>query len=195
MSDLRGCLARLIRLHWDLLWICYFGFVRGWGISHTSIKPPPSPLPAVFLGRRFLGRCFLGRRKLPQCLSFFSWLPCIIIHLYHLNSPLVRYPWNFIPKEIFLRTGYTSWEDHKLTATMSRNDDRSSSAFFYTDFFPLKKFYGNFFFGSDNALFATSFVFRAIFFSGRRDTVLSHFVIPVALCNKIVTLCNTCRTL
>ena len=70
MSDLRGCLARLIRLLWDLLWICYFGFVRGWGISHTSIKPPPS-LPAVFfvlgrrfLGRRFLGRCFLGRRFL-----------------------------------------------------------------------------------------------------------------------------------
>ena len=52
MSDLRGCLARLIRLHWDLLWICYFGFVRGWGISHTSIKRPP--LPAFFLGRRFL---------------------------------------------------------------------------------------------------------------------------------------------
>ena len=25
--------------------------------------------------------------------------------------------------------------------------------------------------------------------------VLSHFVIIVVLCNKIVTLCNTCRTL
>ena len=38
--------------------------MRGWGISHTSIKSPP-PLPAVFfLGRRFLGRCFLGRRFL-----------------------------------------------------------------------------------------------------------------------------------
>ena len=28
-----------------------------------------------------------------------------------------------------------------------------------------------------------------------RVCVLSHFVIPVALCNKSVTLCNTCRTL
>ena len=66
MSDLRGRLARLIRLHWDLLWICYFGFVRGWGISHTSIEPPPPPPPprGFFLGRRFLGRCFLGRRFL-----------------------------------------------------------------------------------------------------------------------------------
>ena len=45
--------------------------VRGWGISHTSIKPPP-PLPTFFLGRRFLGhrflgRCFLGRRFLGRC--------------------------------------------------------------------------------------------------------------------------------
>ena len=69
MSDLRGCLACLIRLHWDLLWICYFGFVWGWGISHTFIKPsPPSPrfffLGRCFLGRRFPGDRFLGRRFL-----------------------------------------------------------------------------------------------------------------------------------
>ena len=29
----------------------------------------------------------------------------------------------------------------------------------------------------------------------QKTCVLSHFVIIVALCNKIVTLCNTCRTL
>ena len=46
------------------------------GISHTSIKPPPSPrvsflgrrfLGHRFLGRRFLGRRFLGHRFLGRC--------------------------------------------------------------------------------------------------------------------------------
>ena len=61
MSDLRGCLARLIRLHWDLLWICHFGFVRGWG---TLLLSAPHSPRFCSVGRRFLGRCFLGRRFL-----------------------------------------------------------------------------------------------------------------------------------
>ena len=36
------------------------------GISHTSIKHPPSPR-GFFLGRRFLGHRFLGRRFLGHC--------------------------------------------------------------------------------------------------------------------------------
>ena len=41
--------------------------VWGWGISHTSIKPPPPPSHGFFLGRRFLGHCFLGHRFLGRC--------------------------------------------------------------------------------------------------------------------------------